>query len=108
MISLEREDEDDDEIEPDKEEEEIEGEEEEEGNEEDSEEVDEEEEDPKNTVTLEYPTTETVWEHGSPKLKVKVDWTAIVDASLECYLTRWYALPKGFKSPNYRFGGFFE
>ncbi|XBJ11989.1 uncharacterized protein [Aegilops tauschii subsp. strangulata] len=108
MISLEPEDEDDDEIEPDKEEEEIEGEGEEEGNEEDSEEVDEEEEDPKNTVTLEYPTPETVWEHGSPKLKVKVDWTAIFDPPLEYYLTRWYALPKGFKSPNYRFGGFFE
>ena len=31
------------------------------------------EEDHNNIVTLEYPTPETVWEPGSPKLKVKVD-----------------------------------
>ena len=47
-------------------------EEEEEGDEEDSG-GEGDEEDHKNIVTLEYPTPETVWQHGSPKLKVKVD-----------------------------------
>ncbi|CAM0954284.1 unnamed protein product [Alopecurus aequalis] len=38
-------------------------------------------EDPTNVVTLKYPQCEAVWEHGSPKLKVKVDWTAVSPSS---------------------------
>ncbi|KAM3402995.1 hypothetical protein ACQJBY_006652 [Aegilops geniculata] len=65
--------------------------------------------DPKNLVTLRYPLRETVCEFGSCKLKVKVKWTAILDAPPHGeYVTRFGVLPDGYKSPNYRQGSFFD
>ncbi|XBJ17139.1 hypothetical protein VPH35_008618 [Triticum aestivum] len=91
---------------------------EEEISEEDSEGETEEEEDeedgsvdPKNLVTLSlrYPLRETVCEFGSCKLRVKVKWTAILDAPPHGeYVTRFGVLPDGYKSPNYHRGSFFD
>ena len=68
--------------------------------------VEEVEEDPKNVVTLKYPLSESVWEHGCLKLRVKVDWSFILyrqEGTDSFY--RYRCLPKGF-SPDYRCGIF--
>uniref|UniRef100_A0ACD5U084 Uncharacterized protein n=1 Tax=Avena sativa TaxID=4498 RepID=A0ACD5U084_AVESA len=68
----------------------------------------EEEEHPKNVVTLRYPQVETVWEYGSPKLQVKVNWTVVRDLpEWTDFFHRYTLLPKGYKSPDYRHGGFY-
>jgi hypothetical protein len=71
-------------------------------------EKEEEEVDPKNVVTLDCPQTDTVWEHGCPKLKVKVNWTAVLDRP-ECtnFLHRCSRLPRGY-SIDYRSGIHYE
>uniref|UniRef100_A0ACD6APZ9 Uncharacterized protein n=1 Tax=Avena sativa TaxID=4498 RepID=A0ACD6APZ9_AVESA len=92
----------------DDEEEEEKGEEDEE-EEEKGEEGEEEEEEPKNFVTLKHPLRETVWQYGSPKLKVKVDWTAILyTPKRDDYYQRSFFVPDGYRSPDYRYGGFLE
>jgi hypothetical protein len=71
-------------------------------------EEEEEEEDPKNVVTLKYPQSETLWDHGCPKLKVKVDWTAVLDRpeGTDYYLM--YSGPPQGCSIDYRYGICFE
>jgi len=65
---------------------------------------DEVEEDPKNVVTLKYPQCETVWEYGCTKLKVKVDWTAILDKPKGTdFSHRHGCLPRGY-TIDYRLG----
>jgi hypothetical protein len=68
----------------------------------------EEEVDPKNLVSLVCPQTDTVWEHGCPKLKVKVNWTAVLDRP-KCtdFLHRSSRLPAGY-SIDYRSGFRYE
>uniref|UniRef100_A0ACD5U1D8 Uncharacterized protein n=1 Tax=Avena sativa TaxID=4498 RepID=A0ACD5U1D8_AVESA len=69
----------------------------------------EEEEEPKNFVILKHPLRETVWEYGSPKLKVKVDWTAILyTPKRRDYYQRSFFVPDDYRSPDYRYGGFLE
>ncbi|XP_047073800.1 uncharacterized protein LOC124683291 [Lolium rigidum] len=72
------------------------------------EEEEEEEKEPKNVVTLEYPATETVWEHDSTKLTVKVDWTAVLDrlVGTDC-LHGYPSVPQGC-SIDYRYGIIYE
>jgi hypothetical protein len=72
------------------------------------EEEEEEENEPKNVVTLEYPAAETVWEHGSIKLTVKVDWTAVLDrlVGTDC-LHGYPSVPQGC-SIDYRYGIIYE
>ncbi|XP_047044115.1 uncharacterized protein LOC124648379 [Lolium rigidum] len=66
---------------------------------------DDEEEDPKNVVTLRYPLQETIWENGSCKLKVKVNWTAVRDMPERTdFFHRYTLLPKGYQEPDYRWG----
>lgn len=69
-----------------------------------------EEEDHKNFVTLKYPLmSKAVWENLSHKLEVEVEWSAIPPARFDAeFITRLALLPKGYKSPNYRWGPFFE
>ncbi|KAE8785657.1 GDSL esterase/lipase [Hordeum vulgare] len=68
-----------------------------------------EEEDHKNIVTLKYPASKITWENLSHKLELEVKWSAILAAPLdEEFMTRRAILPKGYRSPNYRWGPFFE
>ncbi|XBI80490.1 hypothetical protein VPH35_089648 [Triticum aestivum] len=61
--------------------------------------------DPTNLVALKYPLSETLCEYGFLKLKVKVHWTAIIEAPLHGeFLTRLGVLPEGYKLPDYRRG----
>ncbi|KAF7071965.1 hypothetical protein CFC21_077172 [Triticum aestivum] len=61
--------------------------------------------DPTSLVALKYPLSETLCEHGSLKLKVKVHWTAIIEAPLHGeFLTRLGVLLEGYKLPDYRRG----
>jgi hypothetical protein len=68
----------------------------------------EEEVDPKNVVSLVCPQTDTVWEHGCPKLKVKVNWTAVLDrlVGTDC-LHGYPSVPQGC-SIDYRYGIIYE
>ncbi|CAM0954317.1 unnamed protein product [Alopecurus aequalis] len=109
-MDYEDDDGDDDDVYDDDDEEEADEEKEEEADEEkEEEEADEEkEEDPKNIVILKYPETETVGEHGGHKLKVKVNWTAVLDKPKGTdFFYRYCRLPGGLE-PNYRNGGFFN
>uniref|UniRef100_A0ACD5T822 Uncharacterized protein n=1 Tax=Avena sativa TaxID=4498 RepID=A0ACD5T822_AVESA len=64
----------------------------------------EEEEDLKNVVALKCPQSEIVWEHGCLKLKVKVDWTAVLDRPQGTdFFQRSSCLPHGC-SIDYRWG----
>ncbi|KAM0843607.1 hypothetical protein ACQ4PT_057627 [Festuca glaucescens] len=77
---------------------------------EDEDEVEElkEEEDFKNVIALKYPRRETIWEYGCPKLKVKVDWTAILDTPKGTdFFHRYGCLPRGC-SIDYRWGTIFD
>ncbi|CAM0954355.1 unnamed protein product [Alopecurus aequalis] len=68
----------------------------------------EKEEDAKNIVTLKYPETETVGELGGHKLKVKVNWTAVLEKPEGAdFFYRYCCLPGGLE-PNYRDGGNFQ
>ncbi|CAM0954281.1 unnamed protein product [Alopecurus aequalis] len=67
--------------------------------------------DPKNVVTLKYPQSEAIWEHRSTKLKVNVDWTAVLDIpdnpEGSDFRSRRNLLPNG-RVPDYRHGIWIE
>ncbi|XBH73053.1 hypothetical protein VPH35_100224 [Triticum aestivum] len=67
-------------------------------------------EDRNNIVTLKYPLmSKAVWENLSHKLEVEVKWSAIPPARFDDeFITRLAILPRGYRTPNYRWGPFFE
>uniref|UniRef100_A0ACD5WTE8 Uncharacterized protein n=1 Tax=Avena sativa TaxID=4498 RepID=A0ACD5WTE8_AVESA len=77
--------------------------------EEEEEEEEKEEEDPKNVLTLKFPQSESFWQHGCHKLKVKVEWTAVLDRPAGTNFLHRYSstVPDGC-SIDYRWGTLYE